>query len=141
MVVCFICLESQLLEEISATLCLLLACDVLLVDVSLVEDLLEVLLDFDLLLWLDQVAFIDSLLQIDIDNITCGEYMAHIDVLDEWLHGLGSLLNLLFAHGLGDFSWLTSQASDEAVCKALVAISIVKGLDDDSLLAGMTACK
>jgi hypothetical protein len=135
------CLESQLLEEVCATLCLLLARHILLVNVSLVEHLLEALLDIDLSLRLHQIGFVNCFLQINIYSITSREHMAHIDVLDKGLHCLGSLFHLLLAHGLGDFSGRASQASHQAVCESLVGIAIVKSLDDNALLTGVTPCK
>jgi hypothetical protein len=135
------CLESKLLEKVSASLGLLLTGNILLVEVPVVEELLQALLDINLTLSIDKVGFINSLLQVKIDNVTSGEDVTNIDILHKGLHCLGTLFDLFLGHGACDFSGSSCQASDEAVRVTLLTVTIVKGLDDDSLLTGMTPGK
>ena len=120
---------------------LLFAGDFLLVEVSVVEELLQPLLHFNLSFGVYKIGFIDGLLQIHIDDITSGEDMTHIDVLDKWLHCLGSLFDLGFGHAASHFPWVSCQTCNQAMCKALVAVAIVKGLDHNGLLASVTTRK
>jgi hypothetical protein len=129
------------LEKVVASLCLLLTGDILLVHVPFVEEFLQILLDINLALCVYQIGFIDCLLKIKINNITGGENVTDIDILDERLHGLGSLFNLLLAHGAGDLSWATCKSSDEAVGELLVAVSFLEGLNYNSLLSSMSSSK
>jgi hypothetical protein len=129
------------LEKVSASLGLLLTGNILLVEVPVVEELLQALLDINLSLSIDKISFIDSLLQIKIDYVTGGEDVTNIDVLDKGLHCLGTLFDLFLGHGACDFSGSSCQTSDEAVGITLLTVSIVKGLDDDSLLTGVTSGK
>jgi hypothetical protein len=129
------------LEKVSGSLCLLFTSNILLVEVAVVEELLQALLDINLSLSIDKVGLIDSLLQVKIDNITSGENVAHIDILDKGLHCLGSLFDLFLGHGACDFSGSSCQASDKAVGITLLTVTIVKGLDNDSLLTGVTSGK
>mmetsp|Transcript_5878 Transcript_5878/g.15937 ORF Transcript_5878/g.15937 Transcript_5878/m.15937 type:complete len:245 (-) Transcript_5878:26-760(-) len=132
-------LESQFLEEVGAALCLLFAGDILLVQVSVCEKLLEVLLDIDLALSIHQIGLIDCLLQVKIDDVSCWEDVSDVDVLDEWLHGLSSLLDLGLVHCACDLAWISRESSNEAVRELLVTTAIVECLDDDCLLSGVTS--
>jgi len=134
-------LESQLLEKVTAALGLLLASHLLLVEVPVVEELLQALLDINLSLGIHKISLIDSLLQVDIDNITSRENVTDIDILDKRLHCLGSLLDLFLGHCLCDLTGVSCQTSNEAVGVTLFAVAVVKSLDNDSLLTGVTPGK
>jgi hypothetical protein len=129
------------LEEIIASLCLLLAGDFLLVEVSVQKDLLQILLDIDSSFGINQVGLVNSLLKVNIDNVTSGEDVTNIDVFDERLHALGSLFNLALRHGLCDLAGVAGKSSNQTVGESLFAVSLVEGLDDDSLLSSMSSCK
>lgn len=91
-------LESQFLEEIAAALCLLFTSDILLVEVTLKENLLQILLHINLSFGIYKVSFINSLLQVDIYDISRGENVTDVDILDKGLQGLGFLFGLRLAH-------------------------------------------
>ena len=129
------------MEKVSASLGLLLTGNILLVEVPVVEELLQALLDINLSLSIDKVGFVNSLLQVKIDNVTSGEDVTNIDILDKGLHCLGTLFDLFLGHGACDFSGSSCQTSDKAVGITLLTVTIVKGLDDDSLLTGVTPGK
>ena len=135
------CLEPELLEEVARPSSLLLAGDLLLVQVTVFENLLQVLLDLNLLVT-DHVSFINSLLQVHINLVPGGEDVTDIDILDKRLHGAGPLLNLLLGHTTGDLTGSTGNSSNKAVGETLiVGVSIFHVLDDDSLLTSVTASK
>jgi len=132
-------LEPELLEEVVRSGGLLLRGDLLLVEVAVLEDLLQVLLDLDLLVT-DEVGLVDGLLEVHVDLVAGGEDVADVDVLDEGLHGLAPLLDLLLGHAAGDLAGAAGDAGDEAVGEALVVgVSVLDVLDDDGLLAGVAA--
>ena len=134
-------LESEPLEEIVRSSSLLLASNLLLVQVTILENLLQVLLNLNLLVT-NKISLIDSLLQIHIDLVTGGEDVTDIDVLDEGLHGPGALLDLLLGHAAGDLAGTTGDTSNEAVGELLaVSVSVLDVLDDDGLLTGVTSGK
>lgn len=134
-------LEPQLLEEVVAASSLLLAGDGLLVEVLVLKDLLQSLLNIDLSLGAGEVSLINGLLEVHVDDVSGGEDVTDIDVLNKGLHGSGSLFNLLLGHATGDLAGSSGNASDEAVGEMLVIITILDGLDDDSLLTGVTSSK
>jgi hypothetical protein len=134
-------LESKLLEKVSASLSLLFTGNILLVEVPVMEELLQALLDINLSLSIDKIGLINSLLQVEIDNITSGENVTNIDILDKGLHCLGSLFDFFLGHGACDFSGSSCQTSNEAVGVTLLTVAIVKGLNNDSLLTGVTSRK
>ena len=134
-------LEPQLLEEVVAAGSLLLTGDGLLVEVLVLKDLLQSLLNIDLSLSTSEVGLIDSLLKVHVDDVSGGEDVTDIDVLNKGLHGSGSLLNLLLGHATGDLAGSSGDAGNEAVGEVLVVITILDGLDDDSLLTGVTSSK
>ena len=134
-------LEPQLLEEVVAAGSLLLTGDGLLVEVLVLKDLLQSLLNIDLSLSTSEVGLIDSLLKVHVDDVSGGEDVTDIDVLNKGLHGSGSLLNLLLGHATGDLAGSSGNASDETVGETLVVIAILDGLDDDSLLTGVASSK
>ena len=134
-------LEPQLLEEVVAARGLLLAGDGLLVQVLVLKDLLQSLLDVDLSLGAGEVSLIDGLLEVHVDDVSGGEDVTDIDVLNKGLHRSGSLLNLLLGHAAGDLARSTGDAGNEVVGEALVVITILDGLDDDGLLTGVTSSK
>jgi hypothetical protein len=134
-------LEPQLLEEVVAAGSLLLTGDGLLVEVLVLKDLLQSLLNIDLSLSTGEVGLIDSLLKVHVDDVSGGEDVTDIDVLNKGLHGSGSLLNLLLGHATGDLAGSSGNASDETVGETLVVIAILDGLDDDSLLTGVASSK
>jgi hypothetical protein len=136
-----LCLESKLLEEITTALCLLFTGNLLLVHVTIQENLLQLLLDIHLSLCVYQICLINRLFQVQINNVTCWEDVTNIDVLDKGLHGFRSLLDLLLGHGSCHLSWVLGQTGDEAVRKLFLAISIIEGLHYNSLLSSMSSCK
>lgn len=139
----FLCisLESELLEEVVGSSSLLLTSNLLLIQVTVLKDLLQVLLNINLLIT-HKISLIDSLLQIHIDLITGGEDVTDVNVLDEGLHGLTTLLDLLLGHATGDLAWSTGDAGNEAVGETLiVVVAVLDGLDDDGLLTGVTSGK
>ena len=103
------------------------------------ENLLQSLLNLNLSFDINKISLVDSILQIKINNVTSGEYMANIHVLNEGLHSLGSLFYLLLGHGLCDFSRVPCEPCYQTVGEALVTVSIVKSLDDNGLLSGVSA--
>ena len=134
-------LEPQLLEEVVAARGLLLAGDGLLVQVLVLKDLLQSLLDVDLSLGAGEVSLIDGLLEVHVDDVSGGEDVTDIDVLNKGLHRSGSLLDLLLGHATGDLARSSGDAGNEAVGEALVVITILNGLDDDGLLTGVASSK
>ena len=134
-------LEPQLLEEVVAAGSLLLAGDGLLVEVLVLKDLLQSLLNIDLSLGTGEVSLVNDLLEVHVDDVSGGEDVTDIDVLNKGLHGSGSLLNLLLGHATGDLAGSSGDAGNEAVGEVLVVITILDGLDDDSLLTGVTSSK
>ena len=137
----FVSLEPKLLEEVSRSGGLLLAGDLLLVNVTFLENLLQVLLHLHLLL-AHELRLVDRLLKVHIHHVTRGEDVTNVDVLDERLHGLTPLLDLLLGHAAGHLARSAGDASDEAVGEALiVGISLFHVLDYDGLLTGVTTGK
>jgi hypothetical protein len=122
-------------------LCLLFAGNFLLVQVSVVKELLQVLLHVDLALRVDQVGLVDCLFQVQVHHVPGGEDMANVHVLDEGLHCLAALLHLLLGHRLRDLPGVPCQAGNEAVREAPIRVAIVKGLDNNSLLTSVTPLK
>jgi len=134
-------LESELLEEVRRSSGLLLAGDLLLVQVSVLEDLLQILLHLNLFVS-NKISLIDSLLQVHVDLVPRGEDVTHVNVLYEGLHGLGAFLDLLLRHATGDLTGATGDSSDEAMGEALVIrVAVFHGFDDNSLLSGVAASK
>lgn len=134
-------LEPQLLEEVVAAGSLLLAGDGLLVEVLVLKDLLQSLLNIDLSFGASEVSLINGLLEVHVDDVSGGEDVTDIDVLNKGLHGSGSLLNHILGHATGDLAGSSGDAGNEAVGEVLVIITILDGLDDDSLLTGVTSSK
>jgi hypothetical protein len=137
-VIPFISLEPKLLEEVTRSGSLLLAGDLLLVQVTFLENLLQVLLDLHLLL-AHEIGLVDRLLQVHIHLVAGGEDVAYVDVLNERLHGFAPLLDLLLGHAAGDLARSAGDAGDEAMGEALVVrVALFHVLDDDGLLTGVT---
>ena len=129
------------MEEIIGSLCLLLARNFLLVQVSVQKDLLQILLNIYSTIGIDQIGLIDGLLKVHIDNVTGREDVTDINIFDERLHALRSLFDLALRHGLCDPAGVACKSCDQTVGKALFAVSLVKGLDDDGLLTGVSSGK
>lgn len=134
-------LESEFLEEVVASGGLLLACDSLLVQIPILENLLQTLFNIHLPVSIGKFGLIDNFLQIHINNITCGEDVTDVDVLDKWLHHLGSLFDLFLRHRSGDLARSTLNPSDEAVGETAVSTSIFNVFDNHGLLSGMASSK
>jgi len=134
-------LESQFLEEVRASLCLLFTGDFLLIHVTVIENLLQSLLDLNLLFGVYQFGFIDGLFQININDVTSGEHVTNIDVFDEWFHRLGSFLYLFLGHGLGHLTRISCQTGHQAVREALVAVTVFERFNDYGFLTGVASGK
>jgi len=134
-------LESELLEKVTRPSRLLLAGNLFLVQITILKDLFQVLLHFHLLV-AHEVSLVNNLLEVHVNLITGREYMTHIDVLHERLHGATPLLDLFLGHATGDLAWTTSDASDEAVRETLVVrVALFDVFDNNGLLAGVAASK
>lgn len=134
-------LKSELLEEVTTSRSLLLTGDIFLIQIPILKNLLQSLLNLNLL-FPYKISFIDCLLQIHIYLVTSGEYMTHIDILNERLHCPAPLLDLLLGHATGDLAGATGDSGDEAVGEAFVVIiAVFNVFDDNSFFAGMAAGK
>ncbi len=122
-------------------MCLLLARDFLLVEVSVQQNLLQILLNIHSAIGINQIGLVDGLLKVHVDDVTGREDVTNIDIFNERLHALRSLFDLALRHGLCDLAGVACEACDQAVGKPLFAVSLVKGLDDDSLLTGVSSGK
>jgi hypothetical protein len=132
-------LESQLLEEISTTLCLLLTGYFLLIQITIKEDLLQSLLHIHLLLRIHQLGLVHRLFQVQINNIACGKDVTDVDILDKGAHLFAALGDLLLRHAAGDLEGGPVEAGHETVGVPLVRLALFKGLDDNGFLAGVAA--
>jgi hypothetical protein len=94
-------LESKLVEEVLNTDGLSVRLGGL-VLVFVLEDLLDSLAGLHTLVLSDS-AFIDDLLQVNVDRVSGGKNVVVVEDLDEGLH-LGALLELLLAHGADDLA-------------------------------------
>lgn len=129
------------MEEIIGSLCLLLARNFLLVEVSVQQNLLQILLHVHSAFGIDQIGLVDGLLEIHVDDVTGGEDMTNIDIFNERFHALRSLFDLGLRHGLCDLARVSCEPCDQTVGEALFAVSLVKGLDDNRLLTGVSSRK
>ena len=62
--------------------------------------------------------------------------MRVVEDLEEGLD-LGSLLDLVLAHGLDNLAGISIDTSNDGVTELSLGVSIVSGLDDDSLAASV----
>mmetsp|Transcript_16649 Transcript_16649/g.30287 ORF Transcript_16649/g.30287 Transcript_16649/m.30287 type:complete len:114 (+) Transcript_16649:50-391(+) len=90
-----VCLEAEFLEEVVASCGLLLASDILLVEVPVVKEFLKSLLHIHLLFWVGQIGLLDNLLEVHVDRVPGGKDVTDIHVLDKGLHGSRPLFHLL----------------------------------------------
>lgn len=63
---------------------------------------------------LEAVFVDDFLVDWDVNGVSGWHDVVVVDDLDEWLH-LVSAGDLLFAHGFGDFSWVSVNTGDQSV--------------------------
>jgi len=129
-------LESQLLVEILHTTSILHT-----IKISLLEQLLDGLAGLHALVLLLEVLLLDRSLQINVaDGVAGGHHVVEVDHLDEGLH-LAALQDRLLAHAASHAQGGAVKASDQCVGEVVFLVSLIEGLDDNRLLASITACQ
>lgn len=129
-------LEPEPLEEPLVSGGLLLILKILLVDVTLLEHLLKVLLHGNGISL--HVVLLDHLLQIHVNTVASGHEVGVVHVLEERLD-LGALGDLGLGHGLGNLPRGTVDTRNKGVAELLVSRSIVEGADNNGLLSSETS--
>lgn len=106
--------------------------------VLFLQNLLDNLLGFLFLGWLDQGLWGDSGLErLNVQGVSGWHQVVVVDQLDESLD-LGSLGNLLFAVSFGDLQWGGLDTNNDGVCESVGLGAVIVRLDNHDLLTSET---
>ena len=130
-------LERELLEEVLLSSDSLRVLGLALLGVALGEELLELLLGVSSAFG-GEGSGVDQLLHVELHLVSGGHDVVQVDGLHEGLDGR-STSDLLLAHGSGDGSGVLSDARNDGVRELVLVGTLLEGLDDDGLFAGVLA--